>query len=86
MKKFFNYLTAVSLLLTPYTASAGGDCDDDSCDMKSDFCEAGCGYEDCRRAPNVSPTLALGFVVTVGVVTLLIVNGDSHGISSHSHS
>lgn len=86
MKKLQNLIIAASLLLTPWSAQAGGDCDDDSCNMKADFCESGCAYEDCRRAPNVSPTLALGFVVTVAVVALLVVNGDSRVISAHSHS
>lgn len=86
MKKLQHFLLAVSLLMTPCAVHAGGDCDDDSCDMKADFCDVGCAYEDCRRAPDISPSLALGFVVTVGVIALLVVNGDSRAFSSHSHS
>lgn len=86
MKKLQYLIITASLLFSPCAAQAGGDCDDDSCDMKAGFCESGCAYEDCRRAPNVSPSLALGFVVTVAVVALLVVNGDSRVISAHSHS
>ena len=65
--------TALSLSITVLTQSLfAGSCNDD-----------GCGYEDCRRAPCLSPTYALGTVVLVAVVTLLATNGNSHHYHSH---
>lgn len=86
MKKLQHFLLAATLLMTPCALKAEDSCDNDYCDLKPDFCDAGCAYEDCRRAPHVSPCLAFGFVVTVGVIALLVVNGDSHAFSFHSHS
>jgi len=89
MQRFIRFLSAVplalALLFSPLSVHAD-DCDDGSCDLKGDFCEAGCAYEDCRRAPNISPCYALSFVVAVGVIALLVTNGNSHASHSHSHS
>lgn len=74
---------ALALLTAPYSVFADN-CDDDGCDLKTDFCDSGCAYENCMRAPYISPCYALTFVVTVGVITLLVVNGSSHSHSSHS--
>lgn len=74
---------ALSLTVAPQNIFANT-CGTEECDM-NDNCY-GCAYENCCRAPNVSPCLALGVVVAVGVVAALIVNGNSHSSSSHSSS
>ena len=89
MNRLIRLLSAGLLALTIFTAPQVGFaemCSDDSCDLEESFCDSGCAYEDCMRAPHISPSYALGFVVSVAVITLMVVNGNSHSHSHASHS
>ncbi len=78
IKRFLLFFgAALSLISIPHSLSAR------TYERGSDCANA---YEDSRRAPNVSPSLALGVVVAAGVIAIIATNGNSHHHSSSSHS
>lgn len=42
----------------------------------------GSGYEQCRRAPSLAPTIALGTVALIAIVAVAVQNNNH----SHSHN
>ncbi|NGX42552.1 MAG: hypothetical protein K940chlam7_00832 [Chlamydiae bacterium] len=58
--------------------------------LNADYCyqnDNGCGYEDCRTAPYISPTIALGTVAVVAVIAVLVHNNkkSKNHPAAHSH-
>lgn len=43
----------------------------------------GCGVEDCRQAPCLTPAIALGTIALVAIVAVAL--QDSHSSHSHCH-
>lgn len=41
----------------------------------------GCGYEDCRQSPCLTPAIALGTIALVAIVAVALQDGKS----SHGH-
>ena len=44
----------------------------------------GCGYVECRRAPCITPAVALGTIALVAIIAVAVQN--SGGVSSHAHA
>lgn len=44
----------------------------------------GCGYEECRQAPCLTPAIALGAIALVAIIAVAVQN-SSHG-HGHSHN
>lgn len=58
-----------------------------SCRVEAaEYCSetAGCGYEQCRQAPCLTPAIALGAIALVAIIAVAVQN-SGHG-HSHSHS
>ncbi|MFQ5729999.1 MAG: hypothetical protein ACE5GN_06530 [Waddliaceae bacterium] len=76
----FKKMIAVLTLAATLSTSAGI--------LNADYCSdcnSGCGYDDCCRAPCISPTVALGTVAVVAAIAIIIHNKkNSH--SHHAHS
>lgn len=43
----------------------------------------GCGYDDCRQAPCLTPAIALGTIALVAIVAVAL--QDSHSSHGHCH-
>lgn len=43
----------------------------------------GCGYEECRQAPCLTPAIALGTIALVAIVAVAL--QDSHSSHGHCH-
>lgn len=43
----------------------------------------GCGYEECRQAPCLTPAIALGAIALVAIIAVAVQN--SHHGHGHSH-
>lgn len=43
----------------------------------------GCGYEECRQTPALTPAIALGTIALVAIVAVAL--QDSHGSHGHCH-
>jgi hypothetical protein len=52
-----------------------------------EFCSdlAGCGYEECRSAPCLTPAIALGAVALVAIIAVAIQNSSGRSCHGHSH-
>lgn len=46
---------------------------------------AGCGYEQCRQAPCLTPAIALGAIALVAIIAVAVQNSSHHG-HGHCHS
>jgi hypothetical protein len=46
---------------------------------------AGCGYEQCRSAPCLTPAIALGAIALVAIIAVAVQNTSNHHAHSHSH-
>jgi len=57
-----------------------------SSSLQADCCapDPGCGYEECRRAPQIGPAIALGAIVIAAIIAVAIQN-SSHSGHGHSH-
>lgn len=42
----------------------------------------GCGWEDCREAPCLTPAIALGAIALVAIIAVAVQNSHHHG---HGH-
>jgi hypothetical protein len=79
MKRLKNFIAATSIL-----AMIGSSAQNLSA---QEFCSdaAGCGYEQCRSAPCLTPAIALGAIALVAIIAVAVQNtSNSHG-HSHSH-
>lgn len=45
----------------------------------------GCGYEQCRQAPCLTPAIALGAIALVAIIAIAVQNSGHHG-HCHSHN
>ncbi|MBA3957625.1 MAG: hypothetical protein H0X51_04415 [Parachlamydiaceae bacterium] len=45
----------------------------------------GCGYEECRQAPCLTPAIALGAIALIAIIAVAVQNSSHHG-HGHSHS
>lgn len=45
----------------------------------------GCGYDECRQAPCLSPAIALGAIALVAIIAVAVQNSSHHG-HCHSHN
>jgi hypothetical protein len=43
----------------------------------------GCGYEECRQTPCLTPAIALGTIALVAIVAVAL--QESHGAHGHCH-
>lgn len=73
-KKIFSSLLAATLLFSASNLSA----QDYYCEDTGGYC-----YEDCRRAPCITPAIALGAVALVAIVAVAVQNSNNG--SGHSH-
>ncbi|PJD93494.1 MAG: hypothetical protein CK425_12600 [Parachlamydia sp.] len=69
-------LATVIAMLTASSHSVNADC----CVTETE----GCGYEECRRAPQVGPAIALGAIVIAAIIAVAIQN-SSHSGHGHGH-
>ena len=46
---------------------------------------AGCGYEECRTAPCLTPAIALGAIALVAIIAVAVQNSRNGSCHSHSH-
>lgn len=55
--------------------------------LSADYCSdtGGCGYEECRRAPCLTPAIALGAIALVAIIAVALQHGG-HGHGHHGHS
>ena len=82
-KKYFAYLSLFTILGTSAVGLTADEC-----------CDDGCAYDDCRRAPVISPQCAIGAIAVVATVAVVLHNSkqghnpghSSHNTHSHSHS
>ena len=90
MNKLKKLVAIVTMVATMGTSAAV---------LNADSCgtDCGCAYDDCRSAPCISPTVALGAVAVAAIITIVVHNrkkssshssngGGSTATSSHSHS
>lgn len=45
----------------------------------------GCGYVECRRAPCITPAVALGTIALVAIIAVAVQNSQGRGAHSHGH-
>ncbi len=45
----------------------------------------GCGYVDCRRAPCITPAVALGTIALVAIIAVAVQNSRPSTAHAHSH-
>ncbi|MGA8163854.1 MAG: hypothetical protein WB791_02380 [Waddliaceae bacterium] len=99
MKQFITLVTAFAIFNSP---THGLHADDVvNCPNEEVCCPEECGYafENCRTAPRISPTLALGAVALIAVITVIAYNNNNKksrrrsssnthnsGVGVHSHS
>ncbi len=78
VKKFIASLLAFAMLCSSSSANA-----QDYYYEGQDYCvdTGGYCYEDCRRAPCITPAIALGAVALIAIVAVAIQNSSS----DHSH-
>ena len=76
--KILNKIAATSLLITMISTS---------CLHSAEYCTevAGCGYEECKSAPCLTPAIALGAIALVAIVAVAIQNSDKGHCHGHSH-
>jgi hypothetical protein len=73
-KRYIANLTALFLLFTPFnTLQAESQCTP----------TGGCGYQECRRAPCITPAVAFATVALVAIIAIAVQN--SGGTGSHGH-
>lgn len=46
---------------------------------------AGCGYEECRQAPCLTPAIALAAIALVAIIAVAVEN-SSHSSHGHGHN
>ncbi len=75
IRKHFSAMAAALLLaVSAQSLEAANYCTD----------AGGCGYEECRTTPCLSPAIALGAVAIAAIVAVALQN--SHGKNGHSHA
>lgn len=76
LKKGIGIALLLALLISPSIVRA------QSCYVSS---TGGCGYVECRRAPCITPAVALGTIALVAIIAVAVQNShlQSHG---HAHS
>lgn len=52
-----------------------------------EYCEdtGGCGYQECRQAPCLTPAIALAAIALIAIIAVAVQNSSHHG-HGHSHS
>lgn len=45
----------------------------------------GCGYVECRRAPCITPAVALGTIALVAIIAVAVQNSQGRGVHAHCH-
>jgi len=76
-KKYLAYLSLFTILGTSGVSLSADEC-----------CNDGCAYDDCRKAPVISPQCAIGAIAVVATVAVILHNskqGHNPGDSNHSH-
>ncbi len=43
----------------------------------------GCGYQECRRAPCITPAVAFATIALIGIIAIAVQN--SGGVGAHAH-
>lgn len=44
----------------------------------------GCGYQECRRAPCITPAVAFATIALIAIIAIAVQN--SGGVGAHSHN
>lgn len=66
-------LFAVTALLTTHTQS-----------LQADSCyTGGCGYQECRQCPCLTPAIALGAVALVAIIAVAVQNTNNKHAHAH---
>ena len=74
-KKHITRLALLTILCTSAISLSADEC-----------CDDGCAYNDCRRAPVISPQCAIGAVAVISTVAVLLHSTSKrHHAHSHSH-
>ncbi len=73
----FSALIALFIFFGSFTQSLHGE----------QYCSeiAGCGYEECRSAPCVTPAIALGAIALVAIIAVALQNSEGGSCHGHSH-
>lgn len=76
INKFFATLVLITMMGS--TASSAN---------AAEYCTeiAGCGYEDCKSAPCLTPAIALGAIALVAIIAVAIQNSDKGHCHGHDH-
>lgn len=79
MKTFKKYI-ALATLLAMFGTSARSISAVEYC-----YEGPGCGYEQCRQAPCLTPAIALGAIALVAIIAIAVQNSSGHG-HCHGHN
>lgn len=87
LKKSVALATLIAMFATSASSVSADEYGNDAgyCE-NAEYCTdtAGYGYEDCCRAPQIGPAIALGAIALAAIIAIAVQN-SSHSGHGHSH-